>query len=575
MGRCIVAVRSRPWKLLLSVVALTIMLGVVSAPGASARTHRISARSAGALDCNGNSPVQKTMKRTGACTDVRGLTRGNSRFTDDGRFYDNGKYIGHDEPDMTFLSSRPGSGNDVTWNETLPREPAAAPTADHPGSDVAHTFELSIAPWFSMALCNAKSFPLRDCSPRSDKNAPDCIGIKCSPKSFPGGGSSFTEVQFYPPGFAPFVDGASCDNAHWCASLHINDLECRLNGECNPNCIEPTNFAFIQTNGVPTGPPSPQQANLSTNTPNDHTLLMSPGDRLTVHMFDADVPGHPGHKALEVFIKDLTTGKTGFMQASAANGYAATSPTDCSGTPFDYQPEYNTAARNNITPWAALQTDISTQFEIGHFEACSRVSDPFTIGLAPEITDVVWQNCHGAYEATAPPDGSNNPEVGDSPCYPKGDTHGALHSAPDTVTGCLQFFTQNGDLDFDGSSYWPEWPTGVDPTQKLPGSFVQALPTSGGGQYAQYFIQTDAALSESTCTDKGGCAVPPPNAPGKFYPYWSRVSSGGVCKIEFGNVGSGPGVNNLGKFAQYGDNSGFAKYGYPELIGPIRKNTSC
>ena len=187
------------------------------------------------------------LKTTGACSDPRGY--------DGGRFYDNGHYIGHDEPIVRFLSDRPGSGNSTTWTETLPRDPHAAPTVKTPGSDVTHWFELSIAPWFSMALCNSRSFPLtQPCTPNSDANAPSTTS--------PGGGSSFLEMQFYPPGFAPFVDSISCDNTHWCASLHINDLECDTNFVCNPNCIEPTNFAFIQRDGVPTGPPSPQLANL-------------------------------------------------------------------------------------------------------------------------------------------------------------------------------------------------------------------------------------------------------------------------------------------------------------------------
>ena len=226
MGRRVVAVRRRTWKLLLPAVALACLLGVMSVPGAGAAMRP---RAVGSLDCNGNSLIQRTLKRTGACTDLRALTRKDSKFSEDGRFYDNGVYIGHDEPDMTFLSSKPGSGNDVTWTETLPRDPTAPPTVAHPGSDVSHFFELSIAPWFSMALCNPNSFPQRACDPLSDKNAPECIGLKCSLESYPGGGSSFTEVQFYPPGFAPFVDSESCDNTHWCASLHINDLECKLN----------------------------------------------------------------------------------------------------------------------------------------------------------------------------------------------------------------------------------------------------------------------------------------------------------------------------------------------------------
>ena len=46
----------------------------------------------------------------------------------------------------------------------------------------------------------------------------------------------------------------------------------------------------------------------------------------------------------------MTTGQSGFMQASAANGFMNTSIIDCSGTPFNFEPEYNTAGRNEINP---------------------------------------------------------------------------------------------------------------------------------------------------------------------------------------------------------------------------------
>ena len=125
-----------------------------------------------------------------------------------------------------------------------------------------------------MALCNPFSYPLLPCQPKSDENAPATVNAPVPPGVYPGAGSSFLEMQFYPPGMAPFVDNISCDNTHWCASLHINDLECTVNfASCNTDCEEPTNFAFIQTNGVPTGPPSPQLADLATSTPNKHTLL--------------------------------------------------------------------------------------------------------------------------------------------------------------------------------------------------------------------------------------------------------------------------------------------------------------
>src|SRR5207302_5868716 len=100
------------------------------------------------------------------------------------------------------------------------------------------------------------------------------------------------------------------------------------------HCIEPLNFAFISTNGVPSGPANPQEANYKTFTPNSTTLLMNPGDQISVHMFDAQVPGaRRGAKAFEVVLNDLTTGQSGFMQASAANGFQNTNMSDCSGTP--------------------------------------------------------------------------------------------------------------------------------------------------------------------------------------------------------------------------------------------------
>jgi hypothetical protein len=566
-------------RFLVFLAALTLIgaAGLVAALPATRPVASYAPLATGELDCNGQSPIQVPVKFSMVCTDIRGSSRIASSYTWGGRFYDNGTYIGHDEPDMTFLSSKPGSGDDVTWTETLGSDPAVAPTVATPGSDVAHWFELSIAPWFSMAMCDPRSYPQLPCVPESDSNAPQCNPLGpsgCPPGAYPGAGSAFMELQFYPPGFAPFSDAISCDNTHWCAALTIDSLECTLGfASCNPDCIEPVNFAFIQTNGVPTGPPSPQRADLATFTPNAHTLLMNPGDRITVHMYDAPVLG--GGHAFTVVIDDLTTGQSGFMQASAANGFADTSIANCSGTPFNFQPEYSTASPGNVTPWAALQTDISTEFEIGHFTPCTSVERPAPLQLGSHVTDTYWNVCTGPYEATAPGgDGPSVPEVSDALCYPAGDTHGSQRSAPDTVTGCLDDLKQNGDLDFDGSPYWPEWPVGPKATATYPASFVQSPPTSGGSPYPQFFVQTDVALSESTCsgTTAAGCAVPPPDAPGAFYPYWTRQAIGQSCVIEFGNVSTGPGVDDLGRDAQYGSDQ-VAVLGYPEFEGPVLPNT--
>lgn len=555
-------------RLSLLVAAALVAAGglALGAAGASART--IKPAPYGELDCNGQSTIQTTVRRTMACTDIRGFAGAENANTWNARFYDNGVYIGHDEPDMTFLSSRKGSGNNVTWTETLPRDPSAAPTVQTPGSDVSHWFELSVAPWFSMAMCDPNSYPQNGCAPESDANAPTCVGTQTS-GCYPGGGSAFMEMQLYPPGFPPFADSISCDDSHWCAALTIDSLECTLGfASCNSACEEPVNFGWVQRDGIPTGPASPQDADLQTFTPNGQTLLMNPGDTIRVHMFDAPAPG--GGDAFEVVIDDLTTGQSGYMQASAHNGFADTSLTNCSGTPFNFQPEYSTAAKQNIVPWAALQTNISTEFETGHWEPCTGLSQPSKYTLSPGVSDTYYNTCHGPYETFGKAEAG---EPSDGFCFPQGDTHGVLNSPPDTITGCLDDLAQNGDLDFDGTPYWAEWPVAAQPTMTLPGSFVQQLPSSGAKQYSQFFIQTDVALSESSCsgTSAVGCSVPPPG-PGQFYPYWTRVASGSSCALEFGNVSSGAGVNAMGEDAQYGADQ-IQTLGYPEYEGPVQPNS--
>jgi hypothetical protein len=544
------------------IIACIAALGLLAAP-AKADTSSLQPGVIGGLDCNGYSPIQKTLLAPKACTDVRGFAGVDNANTWGGHFYDNGYYIGHDEPNIGFFSSSPGSGNNVGWTETLPVDPTALPTVGTPGSDVTHYFELSIAPWFGMDLCDASSYPQLPCTPNSDANAPDSCTLSANPCSngYAGGGSAFLEMQFYPPGEGPFVENISCDNTHWCASLHINELECTYQfATCNNNCEETTNFAFVQRDGIPTGPPSPQLGNLATSTPNSETLLMNPGDKLSMHIWDAPVPGGaPNEKALEVSINDLTTGQTGYMQASAANGFARTSIANCDGQYFDFEPEYATAKQQNIVPWAALQANISSDVEIGHFTPCTSVSGSLGPGIGGP-SDLSYSTCVGPYESA-----SSDLSYEDLPCFPAGDTHGTLASDPNEVTGCLNLAV--GDIDFDGTPYWADWPTATSATAKNPSSFVQSLPVSNGHGYSQLLFQTDTALSESTCTSSGsGCAVPPPGAPGNFYPYWSLTKSQGQCTIEFGNVSTGAGVNNFGGDAQYGTDQ-IARIGYPEFEG--------
>ena len=136
----------------IGVVAVVVAVGAAAGTAhAAGDAGHVRANALGELDCNGFSPIQASAKPTLVCADLR-----TSRTE---RFEDHGHYIGHDEPSLRFLSSRPGSASDVTWVERLPVEPHRLPTVRHPGRDVTHSFELTIAPWFSMNLCDPKSDP--------------------------------------------------------------------------------------------------------------------------------------------------------------------------------------------------------------------------------------------------------------------------------------------------------------------------------------------------------------------------------------------------------------------------------
>ena len=539
--------RSRPLLAVGLASAALVGISLVAAPGsvlaASGGAAASHIRPVGELDCNGYSPVQRPVKPGGAiCAEVHLAPGGN-------RFEDNGYYVGHDEPTVQFYSNQPGSSTNLSYLQTLPRDPRALPTVKGPLKDVTHFFELMPALWYSMALCDANSFPQLPCTPDSDANSPH--------GNYPGGGAAFLELQFYPPGFAPLADAISCDNSHWCAALTIDSLECTVSGACNNDCTEPVNFAFVQTNGVPTGPPSPQRADLSTFTPNQSTLLMNPGDKLQIHLFDNQRAG-----ALETRVRDLSTGQTGFMLASAKNGFMNTSIANCSGTPWNFRPLYSTAKTINQGGWAAA--NINVAYEVGHFTPCTRLQHFDAVRPG----DPAWDFCRGPYENRGPPDGSKpSGETNDFPCYKAGDTHGQLSSAPNLVTGCT-----GGDLDYDGTSYWANWPKSLTPGMFPSALTIQQPTTLGAKRYPQMQFLTDNPATNIRCNpaQPNTCLVPPVQAPGKFYPYWTLAKVSGACVWEFGQMPNG---SNFGKDKQYGTFT--EALGLSELAGPIMPNPKC
>jgi hypothetical protein len=526
------------------------------------------------------------------CVDPAGMYDGRPT-----RFYDNGHYIGHDEPSVKFISSLAGSARHMTYGMRLPKDPASAPTAS---GSVTKYGELSIAPWFGLPICDPKSYPQNSCTPDSDSN----IGTFEDPNA---AGSAFMELQFYPPGFTPFIDSSSCSTTQYCAALTIDSLECNGSFSCNNNCIEPVNFSFLQTNGIPPGPPAPQNPNLRTFLGNSHTLKMNPGDVLKVAITDPS-------GGLTAKVTDITSGKVGYIQASATNGFANTSFSTCNGTKFTFHAEYSTASQQNQVPWALLEGGVLMEQEIGHFESCGSVINQetfkatFSDGTYKDTS--VYQTCKGGKEGSgvtgegpcslstgtckhAETQGSSGPvacpsnsftspdlcEYADGFCFPKGSRSvtiaGTAAKESYAVAGCEQDQFQNGDLDFEGTSYHADWPNGGT---SFPQAFRYVGPFTSGQPYAQVQFETDVGGSEFLCNPSSGasCTAPPLGA--KFYPFWSMnntqpltgLTPSGACVWNFGNLISGTTITAFSKDAQYGTPD-VARFG-GTLAGTVRSN---
>ncbi len=468
---------------MVTLVSLSLVVSILQPTVAHAAEPLFASR--GELDCNGYSSVQLPVKRHFPCADMTGLHNE--------RGEDNDHYIGHDEPSTQFLSNQPGSGNNVRWNITLPKEHHLPAT---------QTFQNTAAFWLSMSLCEQSSYPLNPCTPDSDKNPP--ARFSNDPLV---AGSAILELQFYPPGFYPYLTQLSCDATHWCAAMTIDSFKCDPAApNCNPNCTEPANFAFIQRNGVPTGPPGPASTTDATFTPNAHTLMMNQGDDLAITMHDTP------HGVINI-ITDRTTGQSGYMVASAANAFQSLDVKTCAPTNFSFHPEFSTAKLHNVVSWTFLQANIGIAYEIGHFETADKDAD----------------------------DGS---------CFP-----GPL------VPGCI-----NNDTDYNGNSYQADWPDGtrstaisalIHPPNSYSGrsKYGDANPEQENAAYihgySSLIFQTEVLSTEPNCKASGaGCTVPPPGA--TFYPFYAQSGYGSHCVLTFGNDIIGSTLNDFGRDAEYG-----------------------
>ncbi|MFL5796722.1 MAG: hypothetical protein ACJ77A_02170 [Actinomycetota bacterium] len=493
------------------VVFATYSLPASATKGESARAAQLRTASANFNQQGYHEPLCQS--RTSLCTDTY------TDLTDD--------YVGHDEPSLLFKSDEPGSGNDVTYTFRLPREPKNRPQNN--GTGGTWNFELRPTFWFGMTLCDTESSPeyTHTCTPDSDANnlvgtdpnAPDYIG------KHPG--NAYMELQFYGPGYVPQFTGFGCAAHQYCSALTIDSLSLNQNtGKAEtPDCdnyilggIEPINWAYITHNGVSQAPANPlhtgtfSNPNLDAVTPDyAKDLLMRPGDRIRVHMFDTAAGFH-------VDELDLTTGDHGSMTASIDNGFGHVlwrpGASTCRERPYAFHPEYDTASTRGNT-WSAHTYNVAYSDEIGHFEHCLRVDQDFNCAVA------------GSDDP-----GGLDPDDDHNFCVP-GSFSSLIH-----INGC--FFS---DGDWDGPSYQNDWP-GTDPDPTVDHAlhptalhFTSATTNDGQDDYPQIAFETDLPRIEAAgsqdnppfCNRTTGqdCVNPPAGA--QFYPFYSTTHDLGTC----------------------------------------------
>jgi hypothetical protein len=437
-----------------------------------------------------------------------------------------GEYTGHDEPSLLSYSHDHGSGNDMTYVVTLPKDPRKIPRQNGKGGT--WNFELRPTFWLGLPMCDTQSAPEYTRTCKRDSDANNKVSPNPSSPNYLGRhpGQAYMELQFYGPGYVPQFEGFGCSAKQYCAAMTIDSLMLNQNTGLYNNSAcdnyflagpEPINWAYVTKNGVSQAPANPIAAstdpNLTAVNP-DYTkdLMMNPGDRIRVHLHDTPA-------GFRTDLKDLTTNQSGFMTASIANGFGhilyRPNAKTCSVRPYAFHPEYDTAVKRGTT-WGAHTYSVAFADEIGHFEFCQKLDKNF--------------NCKKA--GANDPGGLDNDDVG---CVPAAD------SLVIKVTACF-----GSDADFDGPSYLKDWP-GTNPNvardRKLhPSPVMFTSPLSRGRNFGRIAFEADLPRIEAS--DLGGpgpycdrttgvnCVNPPPGA--QFYPFYSTRMVSGVCTWQEG-----------------------------------------
>jgi hypothetical protein len=496
----------------LFVVALAIPAAL--AGGVAGRASSATAKAPSHIDCSNGGRF--------LCTEV----------FDSEKVFGQGHYVGHDEPSVLFYSNKAGSGNEMQYSGILPTEPSPTNVSGKHSYD----FQNYAAFWYGMAMCDSQSYPelVNSCVPDSNVNIVDATKSPYHP------GTAYMELQFYPPGYVQQWNGFSCSGTQWCVALNVDSLSLnsltgkQLNSTCEATTGEEyVNFAYLTHNGKPQGPPNPIQFSpLASGTPNPHKVeFLNQGDAYTVSLHDTP-------HGLQAVVHDTTTGTSGSMTASAANGFGqvkfAPSPsTQCKNIPYDFHPMYSTSSPKTTVPWAAATYNVAFDTEVGHFDYCSAVNS-LTFGCTG--TEGVGAN-------SEPTDGE------DFGCW------APAASGLIKIGGC-----EGSNVGYDGTSYLQDWPNG---SAARPTPTIFTSPMTGPNytvNYSSVGFNTDLPAIEGqlgTCNNStgAGCTIIPPTddgAPAQFYPYYTTGTALGGCAWTVGQMYPGFSTNNFGAHHQYG-----------------------
>jgi hypothetical protein len=467
---------------------------------------------------------------------------------------------GHDEPSLLFYSDKKGSGNSNNYQLTLPTDAPTPPAQD--GSGGTWNFQQHPAFWFGMAMCDDQSAPNPGVNCPADSDANIHTGTDPSKPNYLGNtpGTAFMEMQFYPPGWGGFGTGVSCgpNNYQWCAALTIDSFSSNSNtGVANTSAclnqtgIEYVNYAIITKSGNSQGPADPLDQTAATFATGPDTLEMDSGDQLTVSMHDTAA-------GFQVVIHDLTTGDTGSMTASIANGFGhpmyTPGASTCTDQAYAFHPMYSTSSPDTRVLWAAHSYNVAFSDEIGHFEYCSG-------SIASPRRHCTTTDDNGT---TAAPFGD------DTSCYDLPVVDGTGTTLVPSLVGCL-----GSDGDFDGPEYqngtWAGSPGAVTSKVSAPIRFTSPLFNSKGKgeglhQYSQVAFETDLPriegvdsavttppnnfcqrhLTNPADPSPGAGCVDPPNG-ATFYPIFSTTTgSNGACWWQEGGAAIPGTTNNFG-----------------------------